>query len=212
MSLLDFKSNEECAALIGKTYNQDSVKEVIEIPPFNLFYTVFRCKAVPTISLADYFTGLVRRLGASTEALLLSVIYLHRLTSFKNAQNPQLHLNARTVHRLLSTSFLLALKYIDERNIRASDYGKVSGCQLRETLMQERCALHILDYRMQASLEELVAARLFITGKNGSFISALLSVSYYPDKIYLKIMYAINAERDERERAQGIIMEQEGNS
>lgn len=205
MSLLDFKSNDECAALIGKTFDQDNMKEVPEIPPFHLFYTVFRCKAVPPISLTDYVTGLVRRMGPSTEALLLSVIYLHRLTSFKNAQNPQLHLNARTVHRLFSTCLLLALKYMDERSITATNYAKSSGAQLREVLMQERCALFILDYRLNATLEELVAARLYITGKNGSFISALLSTAYYPDTTYLKIVYAINAERDERERAVGVI-------
>lgn len=208
MSLLDFP---HCASCIAKTFDQDKHKDVPETDgPFHIYYQVFRCKAIPTITLTQYFTNLVKRTHPTVEAMLHAVVYLHRLTQFstdKRRMTPPLYLNAHTIHRLLCTCLLLALKYIDERNISAIDYAPAANItQVKEVVLQEKCALEMLEYRLHVSMEELVAAQLYVTGKNGSFTSALLSIAYYPNAVYLKIMYAINAERDTRERAVGVLI------
>lgn len=205
MSLFDFPN---CDAAIAETLCQEQTSDDDSPGLLLAHYTIFRCASPPTITLADYVARLVRLTHPTIEAQLISVIYLMRLLRTAQDRRMYMKLNTRTVHRLFCTCLLLALKFWDERNLRAREFAVFAKItNVKELVMQELIALKIVDYRLTVTMEELVAARLFVTKKHRSFTSSLLYLSFHGDPLLVRLIYLAKEEDNERERAMGEIVE-----
>ena len=88
--------------------------------------TEFHSSKVPLISIYEYLSRI--RDYSTDEAIITSLIYLDRL----NKKSDSLVLNSLTVHRLLLTSNLLALKVNEDKFFSNNFFAKVGGVSTRE--------------------------------------------------------------------------------
>lgn len=105
---------------------------------------------VPAMRLADYLERLRGGFMCSLECYVLAIVLLDRAVE----ASPGLTLTALNVHRLFSTSLLLAVKVQDDAYLSNKHYAGMAGVSLQELNALEVTLLRLLQYRCMVTPEE----------------------------------------------------------
>ena len=106
--------------------------------------SVFIGKYLPDLSIYDYYYRICKYFRCSTVVFLIALIYMDRLSS-------RVEINKYTVHRLIITTFVIAVKYIEDLHYSNAFYAQVGGITLQELNKYESKILEILEYELEIS-------------------------------------------------------------
>ena len=133
---------------ISKNINMKISKE------FSLF-EVFYNYEIPEISIYKYLQRIILYTNIEENTLVSSLIYIDRLC-IKNVP-----VNKFTIHKLLFTCILIALKVNEDCFYKNNYYSEISGIPLKELNQLEYNLLILLDFQTNISL------KVFNEYKNG---------------------------------------------
>lgn len=119
--------------------SSSSQKEVI---------TVFHGSRVPALSIRQYIERIFKYSNCSPSCFVVAYIYLERFLHRKD-----IHLTSLNVHRLLITSFMLAVKFLEDECYNNAYYAKVGGITTAEINKLEMKFLMSIDFRLHVSVE-----------------------------------------------------------
>ena len=88
----------------------------------------FDSSRVPGITIYDYLARVHQYADCSESCYILAFIYIDRVLQ----KNPSFVLNKRSVHRLILTSVVMAIKYSDDIYADNMVYSKIGGVSLPE--------------------------------------------------------------------------------
>ncbi|CAI2366636.1 unnamed protein product [Moneuplotes crassus] len=118
------------------------------------------------ISVPDYIDRLGKYLHVSSSCFVLSLIYIDRITD-----KTKVRLSQQSVHRLLATSILLAMKYHDDIKVEEASYiSTVVGVQKKELK------------RLEAAFLSLIGFDLFVCPSEFKKYCEFLIISQTPEK------------------------------
>jgi hypothetical protein len=131
-------------------------------------YSSFQCNSIPAKSIDSFFTAISYSSHCSSEALILSVRYLSKV----KYRRPDLPVDEYTIHRLILTCLLLAIKVHDDMFVSNADYGKCCGlADVQEMNRMEAKLLEFLDFDVYVSgfeyaefYQEVVVNNVFAKG------------------------------------------------
>lgn len=112
--------------------------------------TCFHAKRAPSISLLDYVTRIRRYLHCSDEVLILSLVFMNRMTTL----NPPMEVGQQSCHRLLITSVLVSMKYYDDVFPGNKYSSCVFGISLGELNSLEAEFVRLLDWHLYVDIPE----------------------------------------------------------
>ena len=92
---------------------------------------IFTKERIPEISLFDYLNRIIKYMNCEESTLILSLIYLDRL-SLRN-----IFFSKYNIHRLLFTSILLAIKNNEDKIYKNDYYSETAGLSLSEINLME---------------------------------------------------------------------------
>eukprot|EP00826_Nyctotherus_ovalis_P019657 TRINITY_DN1608_c0_g1_i15.p1 TRINITY_DN1608_c0_g1~~TRINITY_DN1608_c0_g1_i15.p1 ORF type:complete len:160 (-),score=25.34 TRINITY_DN1608_c0_g1_i15:64-498(-) len=87
--------------------------------------------------------------NCSESCYILAFIYIDRLLQ----NNPNFMLTKKSVHRLVLTSMVLAIKYLDDLYYNNSVYATIGGISLDEINRLERHMMGLLHYKLHIGEE-----------------------------------------------------------
>ncbi|XP_057497875.1 cyclin-U4-1-like [Actinidia eriantha] len=82
----------------------------------------------PNISIQSYLERIFKYANCSPSCFVVAYVYLDRFVQ----RQPSLPINSFNVHRLLITSVVVAVKFMDDRNYNNAYYAKVGGISTTE--------------------------------------------------------------------------------
>ncbi len=106
--------------------------------------TRFDSSKVPGITIYDYLARIHQYADCSDSCYTLAFIYIDRLLQ----RNPSFALTQRSVHRLVLTSIVLAIKYSDDIYADNVVYSRIGGVPLQEINSLEVEMLSLLQYNL----------------------------------------------------------------
>lgn len=106
------------------------------------WHTAFRAVHAPAIGLRPYLQRIGRFSGCSTVCLVYACAYILRLESCGAALTPL------TVHRLLGTAIVLAVKHVEDTVWTNAHYARVTGISLTELNRMELLMCSLLDFAL----------------------------------------------------------------
>ena len=133
---------------ISKNINMKKSKE------FSLFEVFFNYE-IPEISIYKYLQRIILYTNIEENTLVSSLIYIDRLC-IKN-----IPVNIYTIHKLLFSCILIALKVNEDCFYKNNYYSEISGIPLKELNQLEYNLLILLDFQTNISL------KVFNEYKNG---------------------------------------------
>ena len=105
----------------------------------------FYSSVIPSISLLDYLRRIVLYSNIEPSTLIISLIYLDRIS------NSKITLSKHNIHRLLFTSILLAIKYNEDAYYKSDYYAKIAGVSLKEMNKMEECFVKLINFYLFVS-------------------------------------------------------------
>lgn len=105
----------------------------------------FYSSIIPSISLLDYLRRIVLYSNIEQSTLIISLIYLDRIS------NSKIILSKHNIHRLLFTSILLAIKYNEDAYYKSDYYAKIAGVSLKEMNKMEECFVKLINFYLFVS-------------------------------------------------------------
>ena len=106
--------------------------------------TSFDSSRVPEITIHDYIARIHQFAECSESCYTIAFIYIDRALMM----NPGLKLSMKSVHRLLITCVVLAIKYCDDIYAKNVIYSKIGGLPLQELNYLEDEMLNLLRYNL----------------------------------------------------------------
>jgi hypothetical protein len=110
----------------------------------------FDAVKAPPLSVRDYLRRLQTYFICSPEAFAISLVYLDRVVKFQ----PDFCISKRSIHRLILTSLMLAVKFFDDVWYSNAYYAKVGGVSLRELNQLEAEMVRLLQWSLYVAPEE----------------------------------------------------------
>lgn len=168
MACVSAHLRDQLVCLLVEEIKSYCVKNTLPFEAIAEKYGNFQCSSIPSKSISDFFTGISYSSHCSSEALILSVRFLSKV-KFKK---PDLPVDSYTIHRLMLTCLLLAIKVHDDMYVSNADYGKCCGLpDVKEINAMEAKLLMMLDYEVYVSgaeyaewFEEVVINNAFAKG------------------------------------------------
>jgi len=96
----------------------------------------------PGMSIKEYVHRLAMYLHISESWFILALVYIDRLTE----QHPRILVNSYTIHRILSTSIILAMKFNEDLAFPYRYIASVCGVSEHELLELELSFLNLINY------------------------------------------------------------------
>jgi hypothetical protein len=130
----------------------------------------FTAQAVPGLSLRDYCTRIVEYSQCTPECFLFALAYIRR------AAAKGFPISELTVHRLLITAVVVAVKVRDDRRYKLVHYARIGGVDVGDLCTMElQFLMNIIDFRADVSVDEYFATctDLSASGMPASFAAAL---------------------------------------
>ncbi|KAA8520424.1 hypothetical protein F0562_014680 [Nyssa sinensis] len=90
--------------------------------------SVFHGLTRPTISIQSYLERILKYANCSPSCFIVAYVYLDRFSQ----RQPSLPINSFNVHRLLVTSVMVAVKFMDDMYYNNAYYAKVGGISTTE--------------------------------------------------------------------------------
>ena len=115
--------------------DQTTPKEVIKC---------FYCKKIPNISIIRYADRIHKYSKCSESCIVMALIYIDRFLK----KSTQITLNPQSIHRLLLTAIVLAIKFSDDIFYANQHYSKIGGINCRELNLMESSFLKGIDYSL----------------------------------------------------------------
>lgn len=115
----------------------------------------FYCQSIPSISIIDYISDLVRDIGVDENQVIGVLILLDRYLSL-----PDQNLNLLNVHSLIAVAFVVAQKSFSDTYYDMSHYAKASSISFALLLELEEKFISDIDFNVFVSRED------FLTYKN----------------------------------------------
>ncbi|XP_057719168.1 cyclin-P3-1-like [Arachis stenosperma] len=113
--------------------------------------TVFHGSKAPKLSITRYMERILKYAGCSSSCFVIAQIYIDRYFS-KNGG----YLTSFNAHRLLITSLLVAVKFLDDRYFSNAYYAQVGGISTQEMNRMELEFLFSLEFRLFVTTEMFV--------------------------------------------------------
>ena len=126
----------------------------------------FHAVKIPRISLSQYLDRVLKYCPLSRAALIVSMVYLCRLSTKCGEQ----FINPHTVHRQLMTSIVVASKFCDDFFETNSFYARVGGISLEEMNSLE------LEFLARMNFDLVISDTEFVSYEN--FIGASLKATF----------------------------------
>lgn len=114
-----------------------------ELSLFDIFYN----DEIPEVSIYKYLQRIILYSNIEENTLVLSLIYIDRLC------NKKVPVNKYTIHKLLFTCILIALKVNEDCFYKNNYYSEISGIPLKELNLLEYNLLVLLDFQTNVTLE-----------------------------------------------------------
>ncbi|XP_015968221.1 cyclin-P3-1 [Arachis duranensis] len=113
--------------------------------------TVFHGSKAPKLSITRYMERILKYARCSSSCFVIAQIYIDRYFS-KNGG----YLTSFNAHRLLITSLLVAVKFLDDRYFSNAYYAQVGGISTQEMNRMELEFLFSLEFRLFVTTEMFV--------------------------------------------------------
>lgn len=113
-------------------------------------WTCFHARRAPHVSLLEYLTRIRTYLRCSDACMILSLVYINRLTTMETP----LELSFLSCHRLLFTSILISLKFYDDLFPSSKYASCVFGVKLVELNSLEAEFLRLLNWKLYVKASE----------------------------------------------------------
>ena len=121
--------------------------------------TVFDVGSIPRISIQDYLMRIMTYSGTSSRSLILSYMYIDRLTQ---KDKNLIKLTRFNVHRLLLVSIMAASKFYDDVYLSNKHWAAIGGVEVSDINRLERAFLSNIDYRMNMDVSEFVRYAVYM--------------------------------------------------
>ena len=108
---------------------------------------IFNNDEIPEVSIYKYLERIILYTNIEENTLVSSLIYIDRLC------NKKVPVNKYTIHKLLFTCILIALKVNEDCFYKNNYYSEISGIPLKELNLLEYNLLVLLDFQTCISLE-----------------------------------------------------------
>ena len=111
----------------------------------------FTCEKIPSISIKDYLLRLSRHAKVNESTIIIILIYIDRLCHMNH-----FILTYYNIHKLILSSFILAIKYNEEIYYSMTYYSKIGGLSIAELNNMEFEFSVLIRYKLfvQTSLFE----------------------------------------------------------
>lgn len=111
----------------------------------------FHVAHAPKASIHDYLMRLATHFRCSRECFVLSFVYIDRIAK----RNPSLRVSSLSVHKLLLTSVVIAVKFLDDMYASNRDYARIGGIKTKELNSLEAQFLGLVGWRLHVAPTEL---------------------------------------------------------
>ncbi|QHN85176.1 Cyclin [Arachis hypogaea] len=136
------KKNDKLVMMISSKRNNNKKENNI---------TVFHGSKAPKLSITRYMERILKYARCSSSCFVIAQIYIDRYFS-KNGG----YLTSFNAHRLLVTSLLVAVKFVDDRYFSNAYYAQVGGISTQEMNRMELEFLFSLEFRLFVTTEMFV--------------------------------------------------------
>lgn len=126
-----------------------------------LFYP-FQCKTVPPLDVKSYLCRIKQYGQCSDEAIFVGSLYVLRLSQ---KYGPSFPITVWSIHRILITCILLAVKFVDDVRWNNEYYSVVGGIPLTEMNALEVDMLALLEFNLYVTDDEYRIALTALTQK-----------------------------------------------
>lgn len=128
------------------------VQEIVKVNdklPETGWISKFRALRAPSISVKSYLERIAKYARCSGECFVLALIYIDRLIQKSNCV-----ITSLSVHRILMTSVLLAIKFYDDHYYTNSYYAKIGGMPTKEINLLEVEFLRLVNFTLYVEPHE----------------------------------------------------------
>ena len=139
----------------------------------------FHAKTIPSVSVESYLNRIVKFAPCDPECLLAIIIYLQKLAgkyglkSLKVYDDTNLVVNSFNIHRLIITSFTIAVKFLSDTFYTNSHFAKVGGIHVQELNRLELELLLLLDFNLIISPLDMETIELITSIHSDSALDLL---------------------------------------
>lgn len=116
--------------------------------------TLFHIQQKPVWNVHDYALRIAKYFECSDECFVLCLVYIDRLAKMR----PEFAMSSRSVHKLMLTSMVVAVKFHDDSHYTNRYYAKVGGLRVEELNALEADLLRLLAWRLDVSPREFDSA------------------------------------------------------
>ena len=104
-----------------------------------------------SLSIKTYLENLVKVTQIESSTLIAMLIYIDRLCEINNFV-----VNSLNVYRIIFSSFVIAIKYNEEKDFNNEFFSKLAGMSLTEMNLLELIYLNLIDYKLYISDEDFL--------------------------------------------------------
>ena len=105
----------------------------------------------PRISIEDFLNKCLIYSNAESSTFIIMLIYIDRLCEINN-----FIVNSLNVYRIIFSSFVIAIKYNEEKDFNNEFFSKLAGMSLTEMNLLELIYLNLIDYKLYISDEDFL--------------------------------------------------------
>uniref|UniRef100_A0A5B7B959 Cyclin n=1 Tax=Davidia involucrata TaxID=16924 RepID=A0A5B7B959_DAVIN len=131
------------ASLLQRVAGSNDLNRPLETQKISVFHGLTR----PTISIESYLERIFKYANCSPSCFVVAYVYLDRFAQLQ----PLLPINSFNVHRLLITSVLVSVKFMDDMYYNNAFYAKVGGISTREMNLLEVDFLFGLGFQLNVT-------------------------------------------------------------
>lgn len=113
--------------------------------------TRFHSIRVPSLSLHQYVARIAKYFQCSNNCFVVCIVYISRVLRL----NPDFKICKLNIHRLLLTSIMMAVKFVDDVYYSNAYYARVGGVPTKEMNALEAEFLHLIQWRLHVCPGEL---------------------------------------------------------
>jgi len=141
--------NRRCPSVLDDYVQR--ITDMMDTPPFLVVdeVTYFHSRDPPDISVREYVYRIYEHADISMEVMGASMVYMGRLL-----QSSHIPCNRLTVHRLIISAIILAVKFIEDAVIRNAFFVYIGGLSILELNRMEVEFLKKIDYRLWIDFPE----------------------------------------------------------
>lgn len=114
----------------------------------------FSSSRVPDLSLFDYCNRLLKYFQCEPNLFTIVLLTIDELIAAAKAKGVDIVIASQTVHRLLVTSLVIAVKYHEDFQYSNKFYAEVGGISLQELNTYEAAFLNYFDWNLDVSPEK----------------------------------------------------------